>query len=143
MSIYYRNSVVLNSYPEIDLDVMRELLFKIAKDHNKHIKRLEINIMNDTKILKWNKIILNHDYYTDTISMNYAEDKELIEADILLSLDRIIENARKNKCSVGNEFFRITIHSMLHLIGYQDDSNENKTKMRKKEDEYLIKVSFT
>jgi len=91
---------------------------------------------SDNFLLEVNKKYLNHDYFTDIITFDYVE-KDLIQGDIFISLDRVKENAKIYKVTFDNEIHRILIHGILHLIGYKDKLKKDKLLMTAKEDSYL------
>jgi rRNA maturation RNase YbeY len=79
---------------------------------------------------------LHHDTFTDIITFNYCSNN-LISGDIFISIDRIKENAILYNTTFQNELHRVMIHGILHLIGFDDKSEEDKILMRSKEDFYL------
>ena len=101
----------------------------------------EINIIftSDDYLLEINKNFLSHDYYTDVITFDYSDNKK-ISGDIFISVDRVRENAEKYKEKFFDELNRVIIHGILHLLGYKDNTSNEKHLMRKKEDFYLKKL---
>lgn len=103
------------------------------------IKRLgDINIIfcSDNQILDINLKYLQHDYYTDIITFDYSEENT-ISGDLFISVDSVRENAKEYGTEFDDELHRVIIHGILHLLGY-DDHTENDIKlMRLKEDYYL------
>jgi rRNA maturation RNase YbeY len=79
---------------------------------------------------------LGHDYYTDIITFNYNE-KEKLNADIFISLERVGDNAEKYNVDFLNELLRVMVHGILHLAGFKDESAEEKKKMREEEEKSL------
>ncbi|MBP5369835.1 MAG: rRNA maturation RNase YbeY, partial [Bacteroidales bacterium] len=49
----------------------------------------------------------------------------------------ITENAKIFNVSRENELLRVMIHGVLHLIGYDDQTDEQEEEIHKKEDFYL------
>ena len=98
----------------------------------------EINYIfcDDDYLLKLNIEYLDHDTFTDIISFDYTMGN-LINGDIYISIPRVKENADLFKTSFDNELHRVIIHGILHYCGYKDKSNNEKSIMRSKEDEYL------
>ena len=74
---------------------------------------------------------------TDIITFNLEEERAPIEGEIYISLNRVLENAREYKQDNKIELKRVIIHGFLHLLGYDDQSPEEKIIMTKLEDHYL------
>ena len=90
--------------------------------------------VDDESILQTNREYLGHDYYTDIITFDYDED-DVINGDLVISLDTIRTNAEKFGKSYDEELHRVIIHGILHLCGINDkgpgereimEANENK-----------------
>jgi rRNA maturation RNase YbeY len=107
----------------------------IAHESKKKIDYINIIFCTDEYLLSINTEYLQHDYYTDIITFDYSETE--ITSDMYISLDRIIENAKKNSVTLHNELQRVIIHGTLHLVGYQDKTQAEKEEMQRKENEYL------
>jgi probable rRNA maturation factor len=133
----------------IKYDVYKDLDFKLPKPrlvgewiknvikHNKKkVGELQYIFCTDLELLDINLQFLNHDYFTDIITFDYSIGKT-VAADIYISLDRIKENAQKNKVIISEELHRVMIHGILHLIGFKDKKAEEKQKMRLLEDKFL------
>lgn len=94
---------------------------------------------SDNYLLEVNKEYLNHDYFTDIITFDYVEGKQ-VSGDIFISTDRVKANASEFKTTFVNEIHRILIHGILHLLGYKDKIKKDKVLMTEKEDYYLNKL---
>ncbi len=93
-------------------------------------------LCDDEYLLKINQDFLQHDYYTDIITFDKVKGKT-INADIFVSLQRVIDNAEQIGKSNDEELRRVLSHGLLHLVGYKDKSEAEQTEMRSKEDFYL------
>ncbi len=93
--------------------------------------------VSDDEMLRVNKENLGHDTYTDIITFDYEEDTDIEYNEVLISWDRVLDNAKTFKKSIKNELHRVCIHGLLHLAGHNDRSNKEKQKMRSLEDKYL------
>tara|TARA_B100001564_G_scaffold309478_1_gene280549 strand:- start:517 stop:939 length:423 start_codon:yes stop_codon:yes gene_type:complete len=91
---------------------------------------------DDKYLLEKNIKYLNHDYLTDVITFDYCEDRT-ISGDILISVERVRENAKSYNISFFTEIKRVIVHGLLHLLGYDDKTNSSKQEMTEKEDFYL------
>ncbi len=92
---------------------------------------------SDEFLLKINKDFLNHDFLTDIITFPQSTLPEIISGEIFISVDRIVENSSILDVEFEQEFARVMVHGILHLIGYDDHTVEDKRQMRAKEDYYL------
>ena len=99
---------------------------------------LNVIFCSDEHLKEINIKYLNHDYYTDIITFDYSE-KNLIGGDLFISTDRIKENSSKNKVKFIVELYRVIIHGVLHLCGFNDKTSAEKKKIREKED-YLLSL---
>lgn len=103
-------------------------------------KQGEINFVftTDEEVLKANVQFLKHNTYTDIITFDYCEGN-IINGDIIISIQRVEENAEKFKTDFKTELKRVIIHGILHLCGYKDKSENDMAIMRSKENSALKK----
>jgi probable rRNA maturation factor len=104
----------------------------VEKEHKK-TGSISIILTNKKVLLAINKQHLNHDYHTDIITFNYNDGK-IISGDLFISIDRIKENAETFNVTLKQELFRVIIHGILHLLGYNDATEKERQEIRKKED---------
>ncbi len=99
----------------------------------------EINYLfcSEDYILESNNKFLSHNYTTDIITFDYST-KRKISGDILISIPTVSSNAERFGVSFYNELLRVIIHGVLHLIGFDDHSDEEKAVMRKNENLALL-----
>lgn len=112
---------------------------------NSELKKLgEVSVIlcSDKYLLEINIEYLKHNYYTDIITFNYVEGK-VISGDLFISVDRVKENSREFNTGFIKELYRVIFHGILHLIGYNDKTEEEQKVMRRKEDLYLSEVDFS
>ena len=98
----------------------------------------EISIIfcSDSYLLEINKKYLGHDYYTDIITFDYCEQNR-ISGDLFISVDSVRENSLEYGTEFKDELNRVIVHGILHLIGYDDHTDEDVMTMREKENYYL------
>ena len=107
-------------------------------DQEKQVsKSINYIFCSDDYLLKINKDYLDHDTLTDIITFDNSEEEGKIEADIFISIDRVQENALSLDKKFDEELHRVIMHGLLHLVGYNDKTDEEKSEMRKKEDACL------
>lgn len=100
------------------------------------VGEIAIVLCSDDYLLKVNQDFLNHDYYTDIITFDYCVNGK-INGDLLISIDRVLDNCQKEKTDFSNELHRVAFHGVLHLCGYKDKSKKDIEMMRFKESYYL------
>ena len=139
-------------------------MFEIINETDENIKEIE-NINNflnfvikkeDLEKCLFNVIIVNNDYIhklnkeyrgidrpTDVISFALEDEVDNIKldfrvlGDIYISLDKIYEQAKLYNHSFLREFAFLTIHGLLHLLGYDHMVKEEEKIMFKKQEELL------
>lgn len=104
---------------------------------------ISIIFCSDDYLLSINQNYLNHDYYTDIITFNY-NSKKIISGDIFISVDTVKLNSVEFNSTEQDEFLRVIIHGILHLLGFNDQNEIETQQMRIKENEALdiFKSSF-
>ena len=107
-----------------------------AESEIKRIRQVNIIFCSDNYILDINQKYLQHDYFTDIITFDYCEGNTL-SGDLFISVDTVRENAIFYGTEFDDELNRVIVHGLLHLIGYDDHSEEDQKTMRSKEDYYL------
>ena len=90
------------------------------------------SFMSDEELLKLNLEHLDHDTYTDIITYDLRPDG-LEEANLCISIERVVANAATFTVSNTNELCRVCVHGLLHLAGYDDKDEASKAVMRNQE----------
>jgi rRNA maturation RNase YbeY len=101
------------------------------------LNTLDINLVDDKKIMQINRKYLKHNYSTDIITFAYEIDKKSIDGEIFISLDTVKKNSLIYNTLYTQELKRVIIHGCLHLTGYNDRTKKEKKLIREKEDFYL------
>ncbi len=109
---------------------------KIIHTEKKIVGDIVFVFCNDKYMLEKNINFLNHDTLTDVITFDYCKG-EIISGDIIISIDRVKENATIFNVSFINELERVMVHGVLHLLGYKDKNKKDSLIMREKENFYI------
>lgn len=121
---------------------LTELIQTIIQKEKKLLDTLNIILCSDQKILDVNIRYLGHDYYTDVITFDSSDENDRIAGDIFISVERVYENAKTYDIIFENELFRVIIHGLLHLIGYNDKEKVDEILMFEKQEGYLSLCEF-
>lgn len=116
-------------------------------------KNLYVNIVltNPENIRKINKEYRNIDKETDVLSFPMFEKEELsnikkyaedILGDIVISIQRVKEQATEFGHSFERELAYMAVHGFYHLMGYDHIEESDKKIMRQKEENILQKLNI-
>lgn len=108
----------------------------VAGSEMKKLGDINVIFCSDNYILDVNMKYLQHDYFTDIITFDYCEN-DILSGDLFISIDSVRENSEFYGTEFKDELNRVIVHGLLHLIGYDDHSDEDIKMMRSKEDYYL------
>jgi len=111
-------------------------LINIADSYEVVIESLGYVFCDDDYVHSINLQHLSHDTFTDIITFDYGSN-EVLEGEIYISIDRVRENAADLNQEFDQELRRVMCHGLLHMIGFNDESKDDKIKMRELEDKAL------
>jgi probable rRNA maturation factor len=123
-----------------------------ALNYENIFEKVEVSLLliDNEEIQKLNKEYRDVDLITDVLSFPMYDDiSEVLDeeylylGDIVISCERAMEQAKEFGHSVEREIGYLTVHSVLHLLGYDHMNEDDKVIMRQKEEEILEKVNLT
>ena len=114
---------------------------RVAATYGKKVGAVGYLFCDDEKILAVNREYLQHDYYTDIITFDYCED-DVINGDIVISLDTVRSNAEQLGKTYDEELHRVIIHGILHLCGQNDKGPGEREQMEAAENRALTDRPF-
>jgi rRNA maturation RNase YbeY len=109
---------------------------RVAATYGKKVGEVGYLFCDDEHILEVNREFLQHDYYTDIITFDYCED-DVLNGDIVISLDTVRSNAELFGKSYEEELHRVIIHGILHLCGQNDKGPGEREQMEAAENRAL------
>ncbi len=109
---------------------------RVAQAHGRKVGEIGYMFVSDEKILEVNRQYLGHDYYTDIITFDYDEG-DVLNGDLVISLDTVRTNAEKFGKEYDDELNRVIIHGILHLCGINDKGPGEREIMEAHENEAL------
>ncbi|MBT3742901.1 MAG: rRNA maturation RNase YbeY [Polaribacter sp.] len=123
-----------------DENLSEKWIEKVVLEKGFEIGEINYIFCDDAYLHRLNVEFLQHDTLTDVISFDNTLGK-LISGDIFISVERVMENAADFKVSSEEEIHRVMIHGVLHYIGFNDKSEEDKKEMRSAENRALSILS--
>ena len=128
--------------PPIDPRRDKIWIEEVVKKYGKSVGELFYYFCSDEKLLEINRERLGHDFYTDIVTFPLTDCDTVLSGEFCISIDRIKENAVTFGRSYESELHRVIIHGVLHLIGFDDLTDDEERVMREKEEETL-KILFS
>lgn len=126
--------------PNLSFEQIEKWLIKVIATYNKDLGELNYIFCSDEYLLKMNQDYLNHDYFTDIITFDNSEEANEIAGDMFISIDTVKDNAKTYKINPDHELMRVIVHGLLHLIGFNDKTDEDQIIMTEKEDLHLAEI---
>lgn len=164
MTVLLENEAELNI--GIDYESIAEKVILAALDYVNCPYKCQINILltDNAGIQKMNQQMRGIDAPTDVLSFPMidfehegdfsivendtaayfdAESGELVLGDIMISLDKVREQADEYNHSVKREYAFLIAHSMLHLSGYDHMIEEERIQMEQMQENILQNIGYT
>ncbi len=127
--------------------VIKETAKKILEEEGYDDKEISITLVSEDEIKKLNQEYLGILSPTDVISfaLNESFDPEPAKkllGDIYICYDIAVLQAEEAGTDIIDELNLLTIHGVLHLIGYDDKDAIQKRKMDERTNYYLNKLQM-
>lgn len=146
--IIYKDIEGKTAWEKVIQKVLKQC-FKEEKMENSKLL-ITITLTNPENIKKINKEYRNIDRATDVLSFPMFKKEELEEkikkndfeyedvlGDIIISVEKVQEQAIEYGHSFERELSYMVVHGFYHLMGYDHIQEEDKKKMRPKEEKIL------
>lgn len=107
------------------------------------MSKVQFTITNDKGMKKVNKLAFDEDTTTDVISFPVSKQMKEITGtlgELVINEDEVRRNAEKYSVSYEQELARVVSHGVLHLLGYEDDTEEKKQAMSAIEDSVVEQI---
>lgn len=132
---------------EVNIPFEISLLF-VDNDEIREINNETRNIDKETDVLSFPMLDYPKDRVFKDVYKNYEFDEtymdgeELVLGDIVLSLEKALEQSNEYNHSFKREASYLVVHSVLHLLGYDHMEEDEKKVMRKREEDILGKLDI-
>ncbi len=134
ISILFDDSVEKGAYDE---DRLRRLSASVLEGESVVWSCIGVILAGHETVRALNREYLDHDFDTDVLSFLIDRADDGIEAEIYVDVQTAEERHHCYGATPGREIERYVVHGLLHLAGYEDDTPEDKRRMRELEDRYL------
>ncbi|TVQ69717.1 MAG: rRNA maturation RNase YbeY [Balneolaceae bacterium] len=117
---------------------MLRCLIDLVHEHEKrNFLHVEVVFVNDMEILEMNRRYLGHDHVTDIITFPYHENDDPVEGTLFCCAPQIRRQSEEIGVTFDTEVLRIVIHGLLHLVGYDDETEAQRNHMHSLENKYI------
>jgi probable rRNA maturation factor len=127
--------------PNLDYKLVKKWIKTVIETNGFKASDISIIFCSDKFLLEYNRKFLSHDYLTDIITFNYNIGKK-ISGDLYISIDTVKKNSVEYAVLETDEFLRVIIHGVLHLLGFNDKTEDEILIMREQEAKALVLYSF-
>jgi probable rRNA maturation factor len=145
-----QNKVQLNeSVMEL---IQRVVDAAVNHEHFPYQYEVSVTLVDNEIIAALNREYRNVDSPTDVLSFAMMEGEEIVDVnedgeailgDIVISLEKAVEQAGEYGHSIEREIAFLTLHGTLHLLGYDHMTEKERKRMRSKEEEILGNLGLT
>lgn len=143
-----RVEVINNTSDNVDIDKLKDIALYTLKRENIDNSILNVIIIDNEEIHKINREYRGIDRPTDVISFALEDDCTFVSlditvlGDIYISIDKVYEQAKLYNHSVIREISFLTVHGVLHLLGYDHIKEEEEKIMFDKQRKYLDELDI-
>tara|TARA_B100000035_G_C20856207_1_gene489753 strand:+ start:196 stop:660 length:465 start_codon:yes stop_codon:yes gene_type:complete len=119
---------------------------EFVKEHKINKTNIDISFCTKKQIRALNKKFRNNDQPTNVLSFSDVEFHNVRTdciGEIIISMDVVKEEAQRNKKKEIEHLIHLIIHSMLHLLGYKHDNENDAILMESKEIKFLSKIGIS
>ncbi len=131
-----RFSVQSGTFELAEEEKVRRWLTEVVVRRGKTVGNINYLFCDDEYLIEVNRHYLNHDTYTDIITFDYVAGG-LVSGDIMISVERVGENAEQYGVPFEQELHRVIVHGVLHLLGQGDKTDAEAAEMRRQEEQAL------
>lgn len=126
---------------EVSLVFVDNEEIKEINNENRSINR-ETDVLS-FPLLEYEKDKVYKEVYKDEkFDETFLDGEDLVLGDIVLSLEKALEQSKEYNHSFEREASYLVVHSVLHLLGYDHMEDEEKRKMRGREEYILNKLNI-
>ncbi len=123
---------------KIDKKTFSHIAKKVLSGENKGKENLSLAIVSSGEIRNLNKKFRKKDKPTDVLSFELKD--KIYLGEIIICPEVVKKNAKENKITFKKELYKIFIHGILHLLGYDHEKSEKEAQiMEAKQENYLSK----
>ncbi|MET3617289.1 putative rRNA maturation factor [Peptoniphilus olsenii] len=146
MNIYFDNRQDVLEITDDIKDIINKAIICVLQIEDVDLNaEVSVSFVDDKEIKDLNKNYRNVDSSTDVLSFPIDDEFQInvnILGDVIINIMRVVKQARELGHSNERELAYLTVHSVLHLLGYDHMKDEDKKLMREKEKLAMSKLQI-
>jgi probable rRNA maturation factor len=143
---------------QVDHVWLQQIAGSVLQDEGIETAQISVALVDDPTIHDINRSFLQHDYPTDVISFLLSDEPldtgpaaseggaggaVQIDGEVVISGETAARTAEEVGCPALHELALYLVHGLLHLCGYDDQTDADRTRMRGREQSHLQKFGIT
>jgi len=138
------DEILINNFHEKLNEILNEIYEQIGFVCNNSKTLISISFSCDKKIMELNNCFRKKKSATNVLSFpsNYKFNNTLFLGDIIFSIETIIKEAKRENKSLENHLIHLFVHAVLHLLGYDHETERQAEKMENLEIQILSNLQI-
>lgn len=117
--------------------LLNEAVRIVFREEGVEEAEVSVTFLSDAEIREMNRHYLERDRPTDVLAFPLYEADEPVLGDVYIGFSRAAEQAVEREISLREELVRLTVHGVLHVLGYEhpeDEGREESEQFRRQEE---------
>ena len=138
------DEILINGFHEKLNKILNEIYEQIGFVYNNSKTLISISFSSDKKIMELNSCFRKKNSATNVLSFpsNNKFNNTLFLGDIIFSIETILKEAKRDNKTVENHLIHLFVHAILHLLGYEHETEEQAKKMENLEIKILSNLQI-
>ncbi len=138
------DEILINGFHEKLNKILNEIYKQTGFVYNNSTVLISISFSGDKKIMELNSCFRKKKSATNVLSFtsNSNFNNTLFLGDIIFSIETILKEAKRDNKTVENHLIHLFVHAVLHLLGYEHETEEQAKKMENLEIKILSNLQI-
>ena len=129
---------------KVDREALAGLARRVLAGEGIGRASISIALVDDATIQVMNRRHLAHDWPTEVISFRLSEpDDPVLAGALIISAEMAATTADQARVDPRAELALYTVHGLLHLCGFDDSTDDEVVRIRRRENEILTREGLT
>jgi probable rRNA maturation factor len=128
--------------PIIKNELLHRAVVCTLRSHAREAAILSVALVDDAQIAALNAQFLGHAGPTDVISFDLSDGKGMLDGELVLSVETATRQSAARGHSLEAELMLYAVHGTLHLLGFDDQTDEDARAMHAEEDRILSALGY-